>query len=164
MPLETVVVLLVLVLDDVVEEVEAVVSEDVLVSDVVVVEEVVVADDVVLVSDGVVLAGSSFVEKNVYVGPVVGAGAEGVVAGACWVCACDAGAGCALAGGVDARAEEGSVAREPVSSSTTGVDANGSAGVFGVAAAGAIWACLSVTTGTCTVRGLVTTWCAPLPG
>lgn len=146
MPLETVVVLLVLVLDDVVEEVEAVVPED------------------VLVSDGVVLAGSSLVEKNVYVGPVAGAGAEGVVAGACWVCACDAGAGCALAGGVDARAEEGSVAREPVSSSTTGVDANGSAGVFGVAAAGAIWACLSVTTGTCTVRGLVTTWCAPLPG
>jgi hypothetical protein len=146
-PLEAVVVLLVLVLDDVVEEVEAVVS-----------------DDVVLVSDGVVIAGSSLVEKNVYVGPAVGAGAEGVVAGACWVCACDAGAGCALAGGVDARAEEGSVAREPVSSSTTGVDANGSAGVFGVAAAGAIWACLSVRTGTCTVRGLLTTWCAPVPG
>ena len=168
MPLETVVLLLVLVLDDVVEEVEAVVSEDVLVSDVVVVEEVVVADDVVLVSDGVVLAGSSLVEKNVYVGPVVGAVAEEVAAGACCacaggevaagaccVCACDAGAGWALPGGDGARAEEGSVASEPLSSSTTGVEANGSAGLVEALGADATSMCLSATTGTlrvvCTV-------------
>jgi len=99
-------------------------------------EEVVVSeDDVVLsvgvdvVSDVVLAAGSSLVEKNVYVGPVVDAGAG--------VCDAGAAAGCAVEE-VDARADEGSVAREPLSSSTTGVDANGSAGVFGALAAGAI--------------------------
>ena len=85
-----------------------------------------VSDDVVLVSDVVVVvaAGSSLVEKNVYVTPLDGVVCAGV-------------AGCGLGEGVDARAVAGSVPSDPVSSSTTGVEANGSAGVFGVGAAGA---------------------------
>ena len=146
-------------LDDVVDVLDDVVEEEVVVVDVLddVVEEEVVVSEVVLVSDGVVLAGSSLVEKNVYVGPVVDAGAAEAGAGACCVCACDAAAGCAFGEGVDARADAGSEEREPLSSSITGAEANGSGGVFGVLAAGANWACLSATTGTCTLRVVFTT-------
>ena len=102
-------------------------------------DDVVVVPDgvVVVVSDGVVVvaAGSSLVEKNVYVTSFDG----GVCAGV---------AGCVLGEGVDASAVVGRVPSDPVSSSTTGVEANGSGGVFAAGGAGATWLCLSATTGT----------------
>jgi hypothetical protein len=86
---------------------------------------VLVPADVVLVLDDVVVvaAGSSLVEKKVYVTSL-----DGVCAGV---------AGCVVGGGVDARAVAGSVPSDPVSSSTTGVEANGSGGVFAAGGAGA---------------------------
>lgn len=125
-PLETVVV------EELSEDEVEVVPDDVVVVVVVVPDGV-----VVVVSDGVVVvaAGSSLVEKNVYVTSLDG----GVCAGV---------AGCVLGEGVDASAVVGRVPSDPVSSSTTGVEANGSGGVFAAGGAGATWLCLSATTGT----------------
>jgi hypothetical protein len=101
--------------------------------------------------DGAVVAGSSLVEKKLYLTSLVAAG-PGVLGGAVGCEASDAGA-CAVAaaGGADcalgSSALAGSVESDPTSSSTTPADANRSFGVFAAGGGEAICWCLSLITG-----------------